>query len=555
MSSYIRLVKVFITAIGMSHSQDKKRKVMLAILSCFAVFGVLLPATFGIGLIVNLMTKTLMEAGGATLGIQMMFYVICVFSVLFGINVIFNEFYFSNDIEYLLPLPLRPYQIIASKFTAAFISENFMQVLLVLGSVIGFGMAFGLSPVGYCISIVGIITLPMIPLVYCGLFSMVVMYFTRIIKNKDVIHKITTILMLVLLLGLVSSVGFLKDMDIDHYVAAMVDGNQTFFQVMNWIFPHIRLLVTAMSDNSILHLLAYLLLHVVYIAVFLVAAELLYFDGVIGLNSAKNRGSKKDINTLIMASRQRNPKWAYFKKELQILLRTPAFFMNCIVINFLWPIFLYAIGKLQNVEMSISYFRAIYAKGAEEIRLPFLLLIVILSVIITAMNSIASNAFSREGKHFSFIKYIPLSYTVQWDIKAGISIVISTVGIWIYLLIGFILIDMPVLHILFYMVISILSIWFVSYMGVLIDSIQPKLIWDDEMSALRENYNTFFSMAIAMVFLGIVCGGGYLIFCHTKITLTTFALLLTGVLLLANLVIFQITRKVGIRNIEEQEEA
>ena len=127
MNQYKTLTKTFIAAISMSQAQDKKRKIMIIILSMFALFGVLLPVSIGVGLLVKLMTETLAPIGCQALGIQLMFHVISIFTVIFGINVIFNEFFFSNDIEYILPWPLRAYQIVASKFTAAFYNENIMQ--------------------------------------------------------------------------------------------------------------------------------------------------------------------------------------------------------------------------------------------------------------------------------------------------------------------------------------------------------------------------------------------------------------------------------------------
>ena len=187
MNRYLTLTKTFIAAISMSAPQDKRRKVMITILSLFGIFGVLLPVTITVGVLVNLMTVTLQPVGCEPMGIQLMFHVICLFTLIFGINVIFNEFYFSNDIEYLLPWPLQAYQIIASKFTAAFINENMMQFLLVGACVVGYGIASGMGILNWILSIIGVLTLPIIPLVYCGIISMLLMAFTRVIRNKDLI--------------------------------------------------------------------------------------------------------------------------------------------------------------------------------------------------------------------------------------------------------------------------------------------------------------------------------------------------------------------------------
>ena len=100
-----------------------------------------------------------------------------------------------------------------------------------------------------------------------------------------------------------------------------------------------------------------------------------------------------------------------------------------------------------------------------------------------------------------------------------------------------------------------MSITFVSFMGIYIDSIQPKLIWDDELSALRENYNTFFSMAISIAFTVVVCVGGFFLFCRTKIAIVTTAMILIILLALANIIVLALTYKSSVQNIQEQEEA
>lgn len=554
MNSYFTLTKTFVSAISMSKPQDKRRRIMIAVLSFFAVFGVLLPVCIGVGLLVNLMTQTLLPIGCEALGIQLMFHVICLFTLVFGINVIFNEFYFSNDIEYLLPWPLRAYQIVGAKFTAAFISENMMQFLLVLSCIIGFGIGAKISVVSWILSIVGVITLPIIPLAYCGILGMLLMAFTHFIKNKDIIQRITVALMFVMVIILVGSIGFLQNMDMDSYVETLASGDQTFFNVMNYIFPNVPLFVKTFHDGDCLALLCYIAVNALVIAVLLLLSEKLYFKGVIGLTSSDAKKSGKTLTKLLAGCKQRKPVVSYFLKEVRLLFRTPVYFTNCIAINFLWPIFAYAMIKISGYEISIANLRHYYAHRDLRIVLFFQLGIVGLSIIMTAINSLSSNAISREGRHFSFMKYIPLDYFAQWHAKAFVGILFPFMGIMVFFLPVCILLQMPFLHITFYVILSLLSICFISYMGIYIDAIQPKLIWDDEMSSLRENYNTFFSMAIAIGFVLVVCVGGFFLFCNTKISVTFAGILLTAILLTANIIVFSLTSHSGVRNIEEQEE-
>lgn len=554
MNRYLTLTKTFIAAISMSEPQDKRRKVMIAILSAFGVFGVLLPVTIAVGVLVRLMTETLQPIGCEPLGIQLMFHVICLFTLIFGINVIFNEFYFSNDIEYLLPWPLRAYQIVASKFTAAFMNENMMQFLLVLACVIGYGIASGMGILNWILAMIGIITLPIIPLAYCGIISMLLMAFTRIIRNKDLIQRLSVALIFIMVIALVASIGFLQDMDIDHYVETLASGDQKFFNVMNYVFPNVTLFVKTFTEGNLVALLGYILVNVVVIALLLGLSELLYFRGVIGMTSSSTNHKKNDLDKTLRSCKQRSPAFSYFLKEVRILTRTPVFFTNCIAINFLWPIFVYAMLKITHFELSIAQLQHLYAHRDLRIQLFLLLGVVGISVIVAALNSLSSNSISREGKHFSFMKYIPVSYWTQWNVKAFVGIVFPAAGVLVFFIPACIIIQVPLIHILLFTLLCIMSITFVAYMGIYIDSIQPKLIWDDEMSALRENYNTFFSMSISIAFTVVICVGGFFLFCNTKISIAFTALILIVILAIANIIVLLLTKKSGVRNIQEQEE-
>ena len=335
----------------------------------------------------------------------------------------------------------------------------------------------------------------------------------------------------------------------------MASGDQTFFRVMNILFPNVPLFVKTFSEGNVLALLAYIAIHVVAVGILLGLSELLYFRGVIGLTSAGEKHHKKSLDQLLKQSKQKSPALSYFLKEVRILVRTPVFFTNSIAINFLWPIFLYAMYKIMHYDLTLAFLREQYATRNLRIQLFFLLGIVGISTIVAAINSLSSNAISREGKHFSFMKYIPVPYFTQWNVKAFVGIVFPAAGVLIYFIPACILIQVPISHIIVFVLLSLMSITFVSYMGIYIDSIQPKLIWDDEMSALRENYNTFFAMACSIGFTLIVCVGGFFLFCNTHISIAFTAMLLILILAVANLIVLYLTNRSGIRNIEEQEEA
>ena len=89
----------------------KAYKVMGIIAMCC----IMIPCCIVVGFIVYIMTAALMEAGGCTEGLNLVIQLMSVFGVIFSIMVIFNLLYFSSDLDHLLPLPVKPAELVAAK--------------------------------------------------------------------------------------------------------------------------------------------------------------------------------------------------------------------------------------------------------------------------------------------------------------------------------------------------------------------------------------------------------------------------------------------------------
>lgn len=556
MNSYLSLTKTFISALSMSKTKDKKRKIIIIFLSIFAIFGIMLPGALLLGFFVGTSTYNITElnagSGVNTIILQLVLEIIALFTFVFGISVILNELYFTNDIEYILPWPLRIWQIVASKFTAAYIGENIMQVIFIISSIVGFGLGAGINGISWLLGFLGIILLPILPMVYCTIICMLVMRFTRIIKNKDSIQKVTLFIIAAILLIVLLAVSSLGNFNFDAFEGEITQLSNSYFKVLNIIFPTIYLYINAISEGSIIYFIGYILLNAISIIIMLCLAELLYFKGVINLSV--NKGNvDENLNKLISSSKQHSKAYSYFMKELRILMRTPTFYTHCIIVNFIWPIFVYAVFKASASNMTFTFIRENYQLDSN---LPLFLIVFIvgMSAFLTSLNSISSNAISREGKHFHFMKSIPVEYKTQLFVKTFVGILFSFIGIMVFFLPACIIMNIPFVHIIGYTILSILAITFVAYMGIYIDSLQPKLVWDDELSVLRENYNMFFSMAIIIVFVGVFSVGGYFYLKNKLLSFKVLFLIFTILLIICNSIVYLISKKSLIKNIITQEE-
>ena len=493
-------------------------------------------------------TKSLEEVGYASIGLEFFCIVMSIFTFTFSFNVLLNQLYFSEDIEHILPLPIKQQVVLLSKFTACFIAENIMEFLMLIVSVLGYCLALHLGLKHIIISLVGVLTLPIIPMVYCGVISVILMNFTKVIKNKETIRKISIAFMLVVMLLFVNSIGYLQKFDFDKYIVEFALGNHKVLDVMRIIFPHIYLFVDTVTNCSIGSLILYICANVLYILVLLLVGKLFYYNSLIGLTS-KNTDSVSSYN--IKNIKENSVFKSYLSKEFKILFRSPTYFINCILINVLWPLFVYIIYKIcfsrYNLYSIIAY------RNSDVLLYVLTMFVVGVSIIVPALNSISSSSFSREGSSFYFMKYIPVKYGLQWNIKVLTSFIISYVGINVLSLIFYLIIGLSFTKIIFLLLVSALCVLFMSLLGVLIDSIQPKLIWDDEANSLRENYNTFMVMGFALLISVVLIVGIYLSMIHRYNGLPK-VLILFVILIEMNAIIYKICINNISKNIISQEE-
>lgn len=558
MDVFLQLIKITSSSVEPSTDEKKKSKTfstVMAVLVCLLIF---LPVSLFVGFIVYALTTALMSYDNlsiAPLGLTVMLHIVTVFSLVFGFNVVLSVFYFSSDLDYLLPLPISPIKIIGAKLTATMISENVMEAILVVSAVIGFLLGYGFggtgtasNAIGIISSIIGVMTFPVVPICYCSVICLILMYFTKFIKNKDSVSKVTSLSMLVLLIALVVFINVSGGFDTQAFAQQLLNGNLGVFSILDKIFFHVHFLSEAVAGN-IVSLLIYIIINIACVAVVLALSSKLYFKAVIGLNGAQGKTAKKNTLELDKTITYASHTAAYVKKEFLILVRTPAFLTNCVGINLIWPIFIYLFIVLQSQSSFLDSYLSKLQNSDGNAVLTLMLVVFGVSVILTALNCIASSAITREGKHFEIMKYLPIDLMTQINSKAFVSIIISGAGLIIYIITAFIILGISPLLTLYSCVLSILSVIFTSYLGIYLDTMNPKLVWEDEINALRGNYHVFFNMALALITTAVVCIAMKLLFMLNVLSLDAILCLMMFITIILVILCYTLCRKKGVKNL------
>lgn len=543
------LLKLLQRGQEMNMPKEGREKRTYTVFGGAAMLLIMIPCCIIVGVIAYFMTLAMMEAGGKEEGMLFIVQFISACAMIFGLNVIVNEFYFSSDIDYLLPLPVKTHELILAKFWVTYQAESFMEFMVIFSAYIGYIIAMGVTPIGIMTGLLGTLTLPIVPLVYCGIISMLLMFLFQGIRNRKILNAIMGGMTLVLILGTFFSFRGLEGFSIDTYVSSLTSGENAFMNVMNVIFYPGYLLVHSAASGMWSEVLLYAGINILLLAAFMAIANAIYLPGLYSFKSVSNKkehGHKKNLQR-----KQRSVFRAYFGKELKTILRTPAFVSNCVLINLFWPVIIIIVCMMQKGSDTIENFIAMYHEGNVLASVVALALFLGLGALTTAANGLASSSFTREGAHIDFMKYIPVPYDLQIHVKGLISLIFSFLSYLMDVIVLSVILKLDMRAAAYYTLTGGCMVFFITCLGIWLDSMHPKLIWEDELNALRGNLNVFFNMAFAILAAVIICGVGFLLYLIPHSTIGFICLFYLIVLLILDINMYRFTMERVAENMEK----
>lgn len=422
----------------------------------------------------------------------------------FSLFVIPGIFYFSKDNDILLSLPLKPHTILSAKFTNCLIYDYSFSFFVIIPLGIAYAQCFPLGLWEIICFLLVAFTLPIIPLIYSSIITMVVMRFIPFFKNKDTFNLISGILILVISISVSVYFNSIGVQDEVALIDMMMEGNNSMVQLFSMLFPFISSASKMIYNADILQAGIYVLWHVGCIILFLLAGKYLYFKAAIGINESASKSKHinfhQDIHrTPILRS--------YAMKELKILVRTPVYFLNCIMSVAILPIMFFIIFLQESTREGLSMLPLDEIMSYPQLSYYIILGIILFCCFLAPLNMVSSTAISREGDHVSFMKFIPVSYETQLYAKTINGIILSIVSIlplWIMLIayLGF-----PIVLSIVSLIGIILTSIALNLIGILIDASRPKLIWEQEAAAVKQNLNNMLTLLIGFLFsVGISAG-------------------------------------------------
>jgi len=431
--------------------------------------------------------------------------------LLFGLYYVISAFYFSRDLEMLIPLPFKPVEVMASKFAVILVNEYLTIAVFVLPVVVYFGI---LSKAGLPYWVNGLLVYLLLPVIPLSLVSLLVIGMMRIVnlsRKKDALIIIGSLILIAAGIGLQFVFSRSAGSQLDgQAMIRFFSSPDSLLKQVGAVFPPSVWATQALTGGfSGAGLRSLLLLIGVSLALFygiLVLSERLFYKGLIGIGEIAGRKkalSREELGRRVSSGRR--PVRAIFAREWRIMNRTPIFLLNGVLVVILVPI------------LFVIMARAGGGRGDNALILKALtsakpLLVTLISACFMAvsgsLNGTASSTFSREGSQFWMSKVIPVSPREQVTAKFLHSYIIALLGIAASSIVLVLMIRLRIDDLLPAFGLAIVASVALTAVGMIIDLARPILDWTNPQKAIKQNLNVLFGF---LADIGILVTLGFLL--------------------------------------------
>ncbi len=445
-----------------------------------------------------------------------MIIVLSVFSVI-------SVFFLSMDNSSLLPLPLKPWQIIAARLVTTLLLVYSITCLFLLPIFIGLGIGIGGGVDYYVCAVIVTFALPLIPVSLWGIILTLINRVFSFAKHKDAFTYIT--MLIGLGIGLAVSFGSsslfrMIEMDPTDIAAAIQGVTDTIgIRIATYvpvIVPAIKAFTADSAIIRILFALLFVVISLVFIVLFMLIGNKLYIKTIMG--TGENAAKKRVLTAAEFAKGTKRSScfWSLTRTEWQLIARSPIYFLNLILIVFLMPIIMVASmavsfiaagveGELNTVTDFITNFKVDMGNS-----LNFAIALAIL-LFFGSVNMISSTAISRMGNSSGFWKAIPVAPKIIIRSKIFWGIILSLISTIFYLLIVVVLGTVTFYDAILLFVTSGLILIAINYFAFYLDLARPFLNWTNETYAVKNNMNGIIYMFGTWVGAGLMVLIGFII--------------------------------------------
>ncbi|MBS4054752.1 MAG: hypothetical protein KGZ64_08260 [Thermaerobacter sp.] len=407
----------------------------------------------------------------------------------FGLFAMISILYFSNDLDILVPLPLKAWHILATKLSLVNIVEYAPVVVILAPTLLAYNQVIPLGVLGWFTAFATMLFLPTIPLALAGILAVTVMRGVNR-RHRDILMVIASIALLSLILYL--QYHFTASMTGQISAEDLAMNRLDFVEFVGASFPPAIWATRAVAQHGtargMLNLAYLILSSAAAVGAFMAVGQRVFYGGLVGGSERTRRGALYTKQIIARHAVESTALSALLSRELKLFMRMPIWVMNGFITIVLFPLMAFfptffgvqGAGMTQVAEMARNHPHGLAMAT---------LVVAAAIAFMTSLNTLASTAISREGKYLWISKTLPVSAKKQLTAKlifalgAAIPSSIPLVGVYAFLF------QPGAAHLATAYILGITAGFTPQVLGLWFDIWRPFLTWTNHQHAVKNNLN------------------------------------------------------------------
>jgi len=417
--------------------------------------------------------------------------------LVFGLFYLISIFYFSHDLELLVPLPIPPQIILGAKLGLVVISEYLTVIPLTLPPLIIYGLKQEAGLLYWLLSPIIMLLLPLLPLGLAGIAIVLLMRFTRLAHRPDTVRVILMLIFFGITIAVSSISAFFDSRGVvpDEVARLLSGGPNSLLSIVGRRFPPAlwgALALVEPGAKAGLNLAMFLLITALSLAGLWFVARHSFYQGLLGSGAVPKKKSRQASGPLEreMLISPRPVLAALVSREWLLIIRNPIFAMTAAQALIIPPLLLFIAVISGN---SLAQLRQLAALPEFQLwgTLGFAGLVAINPII----ASIPATAISREGMLFWISQVIPVAPRIQLLAKLVFTLVIAAV-IGALMAVVLIPLGLPAKAAGIGLILGIIFAVPLAALSIAVDTLWPRLNWVSPQQAMKGNTNNLIVMAL-----------------------------------------------------------
>lgn len=474
-----------------------------------------------LGVIVYFLWNSLIEKsiqlGQSGITIYTLFTTATLYILIMGIMIVPGVFYFSKDIERYLVLPVKPSDILFSKFITSLITMYITASIIFIPFAIAYIVNVKPDILFILRFILGSIMIPIIPFTLALIFMIIILTFIPFFKNKDVYTYCSTGIAVILGLGIAyfgQSSGSGNTDYIANLMASITSGDNALLKVMNTALPTITMLARGVVYADYAQLGLGIVFSIIIPFILVTMVQKLYFNGVIGIDESSSNKVALSQQELKNKSKRSSPLRAVMRYDIRNILRTPVFTTNYFSGLIILPVMIFmplliGISKapVSHSEITLAINEVMNITFYSQSGLTRITIVAIIGLMIAYFMAniglISATSISREGRTLQQFQSMPINLMTVVQAKILIGACITVIPTWVVGIIISLLIRLNIGYIIIFMISAVIGSMISNTSAVVLDVFAPKLIWDNETQAIKQNFLTMVPLFTSFVIIGL----------------------------------------------------